>query len=395
MKLAFIVDRYGVEVDGGAELLCRRLANRLSARNDIEVLTTCAVDYMTWANEYSEGIQEVEGIKVRRFKVDHTRDVKDFNDFSLKIFAGHHTISEELKWMRKQGPYSSGLFDFLAANRQSCDLFLFFSYLYCTTFFGLKEVSDKSILVPMAHDEPPIHLDIFKEVFNAPKGIIYLTPEERRLIINTFRNDHIPSVVAGLGFDEPPTADEFRFRRKVKLWDPYVLYVGRIDESKGCKDLFEQFIKHKLEHPSKLKLILLGKQVMKVPKNPDIVWAGFGTQEDKFDAMKGSSVIIMPSRYESFSITTLESWLMAKPVLVNGASDVLRGHCQRSNGGLYYTNSDEFSAALDLLLNDEGLARRLGENGRRYVQENYTWQLVQKKYEDFLAKITSTHEPPS
>jgi len=389
MKLAFVVQRYGEEVDGGAELLCRRLATRLSKSHDIEILTTCAIDYITWANEYPQGVVDVGGVPVRRFRVDRPRDIEDFNGYSLKIFGGHHTIEQEIEWMRKQGPYSTELFEFLKRKRPSYDLFVFFTYLYCTTFFGLEIVSEKGVLVPTAHDEPPIRLGIFKKVFHLPRGIIYLTPEEQRFIVNKFGNHHIPSVVAGMGFDTPLIADESRFLRKVKLEDPYVLYVGRIDESKGCGHLFEQFLKYKLDHASRLKLVLLGKPVMRLPESPDIVWAGFGNQEDKFDAMKGSSAVIMPSQYESFSIATLESWLNGKPVLVNGVSEVLRGHCLRSNGGLFYRDYDEFEGALELILNNENLARRLGENGKNYVLSNYSWPAVEEKYNRFLRQVAS------
>jgi glycosyltransferase involved in cell wall biosynthesis len=392
MKLAFVVQRYGEEVDGGAELLCRRLATRLSNTHEIEVLTTCAIDYMTWTNEYPEGMADIDGVCVRRFRVDRPRDIKDFNEFSLKVFGAGHTIEQEIEWMKKQGPYSTELFEFLKRNRANYDLFVFFTYLYCTTFFGLDIASERGVLVPTAHDEPPIRLNIFKKVFHIPRGIVYLTPEEQGFIVSRFHNGHIPSVVAGLGFDPPSAVDESRFLHKVKLRDPYVLYVGRIDESKGCKVLFEYFTKYKLDHPSRLKLVLLGKPVMRVPDSPHIVWAGFGTEEDKFDAMKGSSAVIMPSQYESFSIATLESWLMGKPALVNGASEVLKGHCLRSNGGLFYGDYEEFEAALEMILNDKDLARRLGESGKKYVLRNYSWPAVEGKYNHFLQQVVSSSQ---
>ena len=67
MKLAFIIQRYGAEVLGGAEHLCRLVAERLAPSHDVEVLTTCARDYVTWANEYPEGVDRVRGVTVRRF----------------------------------------------------------------------------------------------------------------------------------------------------------------------------------------------------------------------------------------------------------------------------------------------------------------------------------------
>ena len=67
MKLAFIIQRYGTEVLGGSEHLCRLMAERLAAQHEIDVLTTCARDYVTWANEYPEGADRVRGVTVRRF----------------------------------------------------------------------------------------------------------------------------------------------------------------------------------------------------------------------------------------------------------------------------------------------------------------------------------------
>lgn len=55
-RVAFVVPRYGPGVVGGAEMLCRLLAENLAAHGtDVEVLTTCATDHFTWADALPEG----------------------------------------------------------------------------------------------------------------------------------------------------------------------------------------------------------------------------------------------------------------------------------------------------------------------------------------------------
>ncbi|MEO7442028.1 MAG: hypothetical protein ABIW46_00680, partial [Acidimicrobiales bacterium] len=65
MKLLFVVQRYGKQVAGGAELCCRHYATRLAARgHDVEVLTTCALSYVDWANALPSGTEVIDGVTV-------------------------------------------------------------------------------------------------------------------------------------------------------------------------------------------------------------------------------------------------------------------------------------------------------------------------------------------
>lgn len=386
MKIAFVVQRYGLEVNGGAELLCRLIAEHMSRHYDIEVITTCANDYMTWKDEYVSGKDNINGITVWRFPVDKPRDINKFNKFSEKIFWNKHRTEDELKWMKLQGPYSTELLSFIKKNKDNYDFFIFFTYLYCTTFFGLPLVKDKAILVPTAHDEPPIYLSIFDLLFKQPKAIIYNTEEEKKFINSKFKNVNIPSGIIGVGIDVPEKIDADDFKQKYKVKN-FIIYVGRIDESKGCKELFEYFMRYKKETQSDIKLVLLGKPVMKIPEHPDIITLGFVSEQDKFNGIKAARLLIMPSKYESLSMVIMEAWLCNNAVLVNGNCEVLKGHCVKNNGGLYYINYEEFKECLNLLLRDSQLRARMGENGQRYVEENYGWENIEKKYRVLLKNL--------
>lgn len=386
MKVAFVVQRYGMEINGGAELLCREVAEHLCVYCDIEVVTTCAVNYTTWENEYEEGPTVINGVSVRRFPVDFPRDMKRFNKYSEKILGRKNTTDEELKWMKLQGPYSSGLLRFIEDNKNNYDCFVFFTYLYCTTFFGLPLVADKAILVPTAHDEPPVYLSIFKNIFRIPQAIMYNTREEREFVIRQFHNGDIPSDIAGAGVDVPEG-----FLRdnscQMHVRNDYLIYIGRVDGSKGCGELFDFFIRYKKETNSSVKLLILGKAVMEIPEHDDILYMGFVSEEEKYDALCSAKVLIMPSKYESLSMVLLEAWKCEKSVLVNGQCDVLKGQCIRSNAGLWYENYEEFEECLNLLLGNDSLRLRLGKNGRQFVDKYYNWEVIEQKYLDLIGKV--------
>jgi len=376
-------------VNGGAELLTRLIAEHLSRHCDIEVITTCAIDYITWKDEYSPGEDNINGIKVYRFPVDSPRDISKFGEFGNRVFGKAHSTEDELQWMKLQGPYSTELLSFIENNKNKYDIFIFVTYLYCTTFFGLPLVKDKAILVPTAHDEPPIYFSIFESLFKLPKAIIFNSAEEKKFVESKFNTRDIPNDIIGIGIDVPDKIDPDDFKTKYKV-DKFIIYVGRIDDHKGCPELFEYFIHFKKETQSEIKLVLLGKHVMKVPEHPDILSLGFVSEQDKFNGIKASQLLVMPSKYESFSIVIMEAWFCNKAVLVNGDCEVLKGHVAKSNGGLWYQNYDEFKECLSMMLSNEKRLSGMGRNGKKYAEESYNWNKVEEKYLRLLNSFNSS-----
>ena len=378
-RVAFVVQRYGLEVNGGAELHCRWIAELMRDVWDVEVVSTCALEYMTWENYYPEGQDQINGVLVHRFPVNKPRDVTKFNELCEKVFWNPHSREDGINWMKAQGPQSPKLIEYLNDNKKHFDAFIFFTYLYWTTFWGLPLVADKAFLVPTAHDEPPIYLSIFKELFSKPKGFIFSTPEEKDFLVNKFHIDCTYSDVVGVGIQFDPSFLEKK-SSELKFPGNYVIYVGRVDESKGCKEIFEFWDIYKRNNQTGLKLVIVGRSQMEIPKRDDIIALGFLSEEDKFAAISNSKCLIMPSPFESLSIVIMESWLCDRPVLVNGRCAVLKGQCRRSNGGLWYENYEEFEACLNLILDDEHLAKRLAANGKRYTENNYNWHRIKSKY---------------
>jgi glycosyltransferase involved in cell wall biosynthesis len=393
VKLAVVVQRYGADINGGAELHARYIAERLSRQAAIEVFTTCARDYVTWENELPAGEERVNGIQVHRFPVRHPRDTKEFGRRSEQVFSSTHSVEDELKWLSSEGPTSPALVSAVGRESSRFDYVLFFSYRYYHAFHGARAVPHKAVLVPTAERDPAIALHIFGPLFRSVRAVMYNSYEERALIHRVARNESVPGVVVGVGSDVPDRASPHRFRRKFNVHGPFAVYVGRIDENKGCGELFQYFQRYAREFPHGLSLVLIGSAVMPVPAHARIRHLGFLPDEDKFDAIAAADALIMPSPYESLSMVALEAWGLGRPVLANGRCDVLRGQCIRSNAGLYYETYDEFVETLYALESNGPMNGVLGRNGRDFFRRHYAWPVIERKYFDVFERLSREKRP--
>jgi glycosyltransferase involved in cell wall biosynthesis len=268
----------------------------------------------------------------------------------------------------------------LARNRGSFDFLVFFSYRYYTTYHGLRAAPERALLVPTAEDDGVYRLALFPPFFALPAAIVWNSHEEKAMIERVTGPLDVPGDVVGVGSALPARTDPQAFRQRHGLGGPYALYVGRIDENKGCRQLFDYFRRYRRDTGSSLALVLIGKEVLPVPRDDGVVHLGFLPDEQKWDALAGAELLFMPSRLESLSMVTLEAWWAERPVLANARCEVLRGQCRRSNAGLYYSSYDEFREALALLEAQPELRRGLGANGRRYFEANYAWDVIEQKY---------------
>jgi len=407
IKLALVVQRYGLDIAGGAEYHCRLVAEHLARHASVTVLTTCASDYLTWANDYPEGEEVLNRVAVKRFAVERPRDLERFSALSARVLgevareepgrfdpeAVARASEEEARaWLDEQGPFCPRLVEHLRRRRGDFDFFLFFSYRYWTTWHGLNAVADRAVLVPTAEDDGVYRLPLFPPFFRRPRALVYNSVEERQMIERASGNHGVLGEVVGVGSELPARLDPAGFRARHRLEGPFLLYVGRIDRNKGCPQLFDFYRRYRRETGSRLRLVLIGTRVSEVPEDEGILPLGFQPDPEKWDALAASSVFVLPSPLESLSMATLEAWWAERPVLVNAKCAVLRGQCKRANGGLYYATYDEFREALALLEGDESLRRRLGDNGRRYFEANYAWPVVEAKYLDLLGRLRREDE---
>lgn len=388
-KIAFINQRYGAEVAGGSESYTRamaeQLAERLQGKAQIEVLTSKAVDFVTWRDYYDSAVECLNKVTVRRFSVKRKRSrvIQRGMQILMQYFHLHARCVEELR-LKGRGPYVPSLVEYIKEHKEEYDAFVFVTYMYYPAYFGAKEVYDKAYFIPTAHDEEPIYMNLYRELFNRVRGIVYLTEEEKTFVEKTFHNEKLPNQVLGMGIEVPPCADAAGFRKKYGIEGDYLLYAGRMEEGKGCKELIDFFLKYKKKTEQKagksdLKLVLMGKGTMEIPSGADIRYVGFVSDEDKYNGMAGAAVICLPSRYESFSISLLEGMAYGKPALVNGHCEVLRGHVQKSGGGFAYMDYEGFEKGIQSLL-DRSVYEETGRKAAAYVRERYTWDKITESF---------------
>jgi glycosyltransferase involved in cell wall biosynthesis len=393
VKIAVVSQRYGQAVNGGAELHARYVAEHLARHATVEVLSTCATDYVSWRNELPEGVETLNGVPVRRFRVSHERDPLDFARRSNIVFEQRHSVADEIAWLDSEGPTSPALIAHIRRHAADFDFFIFFSYRYYHAYHGVRAASGRAILVPTAERDSAIGLSIFAPVFRSVRALMYNSPEERAMIQALAGNQAVPSVVVGIGSEVPAAPQAARFRQKYNVRGPFAVYVGRIDENKGCKELFD-FFQTYLDGPSaRLTLVLIGNSLLPVPEHPRVRHVGFVSDADKFDAIAAAELLIMPSYFESLSMVALEAWALGRPVLVNAKCDVLKGQCIRSNAGLYYGNRTEFVETLRALEHNRWLSGALGRNGRHFYRDNYDWPVIERKYLEMIERISKAPAP--
>ena len=388
MKLVFVTPRYGAEVIGGAETAARMLAERMSLRPDweVEILTSCALDHLTWENTEPAGTSVVNGVTVRRFSTASRRLLEYFElDGRLRVSPSTAGLTESRRWVALNGPICPDLVD--AVEASDADVVACYPYLFATTVDAIAAATAPTVLHPAAHDEPALYLRAFRQSFRDIDGLVYHTRAERDLMEGVFGIGAQPQIVLGLGVNEPAGGGR-RGGDILGIGDrPYLCYLGRVDEHKGCGMLAEYFARYKERHPGDLVLAFVGPVSDKAPDHPDMVVTGTVSEADKWDILGGAQVMVSPSAYESFSLVLLESWTLGVPVLVNASCAATMEHCRRSGGGLWFESFRSFEATVDRLVGDAGLRSALGKAGGQYTERYYAWPSIIDRYAEFLYAV--------
>jgi glycosyltransferase involved in cell wall biosynthesis len=390
-RVAIVVVRFGAGITGGAELHARMVGDRLAERgHEVTVLTTCAEDYVSWANVLPAGESREGRLRVLRFPVRAERDLQRWEAAMQPILERRWSDADEQALLREQGPDSPALLAHLREHGRDHDVVIFFTLLYAPTALGLPMVCDRAILVPTLHDELSAQLDAQARALGLARWVMWNTPEERALAERLYGIDDVPGAIAGAGIEVPEGAasQAAAVRERFGLSRPYLLYAGRVDPDKGCAELFEHFTAW-AARDDRADLVLAGGAWMEIPRHPRIHHLGHVERADLAALMTSAVATVVPSRNESLSMAALESLATGVPILVTAGSPVLVGHARRSGAGFVYRNATELGAALTLLLDQDGTRAAMGHDGRRYVSANFTWDRIMGLYDEAIRSVAA------
>ena len=418
MKFAFITPRYGADVSAGAEHACRLLAEQVSERHDVDVLTTCARDHRTWKNEYSEGADRVRGALVRRFSVSQVPDHIGFDALSQRLRTSPPARAEELEWVRLHGPWSPGLIDYLTRAHRSYDVLVFFGLWHPPTVLGLEVAAERSVLFPYLQLQPALRFGLWAELIRSTRALGFFSESERRLLHGYVGVRHHCEEVVGIGIEPPPQqayprhqqdpadviADEDEpiaedeeeepeylerrgtpFKRRHRLYGGFVLYGGRVESDNGCEEMLEYFDAYATAEAD-ATLVLRGVKMMKVPDERYVRLAGIIPDRERMTAYEAADVTLAPDADDLLSEPLLESLAVGTPVLASARNAAAVEHCRRAGAGLYYANREEFVAALSMLTSNARLRERLGANGRAYIRDHHRWDGVLGRFDRLISR---------
>ncbi|MFN2452478.1 MAG: glycosyltransferase family 4 protein [Candidatus Dormibacteria bacterium] len=394
MRVALVVPRYGATILGGAETQCRQYAERLAAAgNDVQVLTTCAGDHRTWANDLPPGTTTLNGVRVRRFPVSRVPDPAARARLEERL-AGTGGLSrdEQDEWLGNSG-YSEPLLEGIRATSSGVDALYFIPYLFPSTVYGARICPEKSVINSCLHDEPYARFETIQDSLRGAAGLIFNTAAEGRLGARLLGTER-PHRVVGLGFDPERPRHPEEFARRHRMSADSIIYAGRRESGKNWPLLVEwtTVYNQALSARGPVRLAAMGGGREPLPPRGEAVVhdLGFVADADKLDALAASLALVQLSRNESFSFVVIEAWLAGVPVIVHADCPVTREHCERSGGGLWVRSAEEFAEALDRLRADPDLRRRMAMAGREYVLANYRWTSVVERLEGALRELVAS-----
>jgi len=380
-RIAILTPWYGQECTGGAEMLARELAQRLSERDAVTVLTTTSRSFLhEWDKDYHkpgrfrDGNYDVVRFRVRRrnseaFAANNEQLLglprhrwPEISRYGIRtdFFLDESINSPELEaHVKRQG---GAWYDAILA----------LPYLYGVVVNAIKTAQAPIHLIPCLHDEAYARIPRIEDAMHRAKTLLFNSAGEAELALRLYGPGILEkSYVIGTGI---PPAYEPALTSPIE--GRYYLYLGRREPEKGVDLLVGAFRHHRYNGSRReVKLVLAGPGERSYDDaEGGIRDLGFIDEATKARLLKDALALLQPSQNESYSRVLMEAWRENVPVVAHAECLATATAVLESKGGLLAATGDEWAAALRALEEMEPAERRrIGALGAQYAAEHSDW----------------------
>ncbi len=385
--VVFVTPWYG-HFAGGAEAAARSFAEQLARRGwNVEVLTTCCRDPYSswWQNTLPEGIEQLNGVTIRRFPVNADGEHIFHQLNSKNITTGLTDETEQLAFVN-HSINSDALIEY-ATQHTAGQLVIALPYTQGLVYSLVQALAGHVCVMSCLHDEPQLYWSTTGNMLASSRRVFFLTEEEKSLAIRHYGVSAgrrlVESPVVGVGCELPDgieqlLGDEQQVDSLVEELDlppHYFVYLGRKDVGKNVPQLVQNFRTYLAQGGRAHLLFLGGGMAELVPNDIGMRDLGYLPEDQKFAILSRSLGLINLSENESFSLAIMEAWLCNVPVVVSANCEITAAHCLKSGGGVAVTSQTEFVTMLRTLESDV-LRRAMGTAGNYYTKQHYSWDSV-------------------
>lgn len=412
-RIAFVTVRYGLEINGGAEMHCRMLAERLTDKYDVEVITTCVNNYVSGGNEYAAGDETINGVLVHRFPaapsdstpweywLKRSKPPRRLRHLMyrlriLRFFSGIFPVwtwrlHDDIEERKHHVFYSKPMNDFIAARKDDYTAIIALTADYGPFYFTAMLAGEKMIGIPTMHNARASFRVSLTQAFPRIKYVGFNTQEEQKLAWNIFGKNLKDCGIISTGINIPEAEDWDSVKKRFSLPDRYIVYVGRIKRAKVGKLLSYYRTYRHIDRENTPSLVMVGGSMEFIGLPEGVIFTGFVTDAQRRTILQHSTLLINSSKHESLSLVLLEALWDNVPALVNGHCNVLKGHALRSKGAVkYYTNRINFCKTLRDILHNEDIRKDMILRGKQYVRENYDWNVIMQRLEKAIEFVAGT-----
>ena len=384
----------------------------------VDVCTSTAIDFkglrhaegkiITPGDKYYD---RINNLKISRYPINYNINI-DEKLHTVKNLSSYKTLQlsdECLTEFLKNGPYLDSLIEKIKLPTNfSLDLIhaTFFPYFNLLIALILGKILNKpTVCTPFFHfSNPRYHNKYLLEALEKFDMIIACTALEKKVLTKKLgiSENRIKIISMGVNFKKfnqssEQSKNEFGFKRKFfELYEKdykMVLFCGYKNFEKGAISILKA-IPNILKKFPQVYFVFIGpstlafnRELSKLRKitKPRIVNLTPDNLKGYYDpkkiaAFKETDIFLMPSRIDAYGIAHLEAWASGKPVIganIGATPEVIRNNVD----GLLveFNNYEDIANKVVTLLKNERLSDKMGQEGKKKVQENLSWYDVAKK----------------